>query len=361
MTSGVYAIVNKINDKRYIGSSINIEVRWQQHRGDLTKGKHHSRHLQSAWNKYGADNFIFVILEVTDATRTALLEAEQRWLDRVEGVYTKNGYNCWSHAASSLGVKQSQETIEKRVISLRGEKSRLAKITEADVLAIRERAANLESYTSIAADFPIGADGVKSIAYRHNWRHVGGAEPVKRDIDGSHHPAAQLNEAQVAEIKQRLCNNEKHYAIAADYGVKREAITCIARGVSWDHVPWPADTYHEHRRLTAQEVSEIKGRLENGETCKAIALSIGMDESYVSRIATEEKWADVPWPTGRGRAPIAWATGDKLPQTKLTIDQAREIKRRLAEGATPSQLAREYPVTRKTITAIRDGRIWKYA
>lgn len=42
---GVYSITNKINNKKYIGKSENIYVRWDEHRNDLDKGKHHNKHL----------------------------------------------------------------------------------------------------------------------------------------------------------------------------------------------------------------------------------------------------------------------------------------------------------------------------
>jgi len=59
MNSGTYNIINKINDKRYIGSSINIHRRLSKHRLLLRQGKHFNKHLQSSFNKYGEDNFEF--------------------------------------------------------------------------------------------------------------------------------------------------------------------------------------------------------------------------------------------------------------------------------------------------------------
>ena len=62
-TCGVYSITNLQNNKRYIGSSKNIESRWADHRRRLRKNTHHSIHLQRAWNEYGEQNFCFEILE----------------------------------------------------------------------------------------------------------------------------------------------------------------------------------------------------------------------------------------------------------------------------------------------------------
>ena len=50
--SGVYQIYNPINNKRYIGSSINVERRLKEHLRNLKKNTHCNIYLQSAYNKY---------------------------------------------------------------------------------------------------------------------------------------------------------------------------------------------------------------------------------------------------------------------------------------------------------------------
>lgn len=61
MTAGIYHIVNKVNGKKYIGSSIEIEKRWAHHKSQLSRGIHHNIHLQRAFDKYGEENFEFRI------------------------------------------------------------------------------------------------------------------------------------------------------------------------------------------------------------------------------------------------------------------------------------------------------------
>jgi group I intron endonuclease len=95
---GVYEIVNTVNGKRYIGSSVNINRRWGGHRNDLDKGNHRNSHLQHAWNKYGKDCFTFTILECCD--RNVLTNREQFYLDTI-----LPEYNIYPNAGSSLGVK----------------------------------------------------------------------------------------------------------------------------------------------------------------------------------------------------------------------------------------------------------------
>jgi group I intron endonuclease len=59
MSCGIYHIINKENNKGYIGSSKVLEKRFKQHLGKLKRAKHPNRHLQGAWNTYGEDKFEF--------------------------------------------------------------------------------------------------------------------------------------------------------------------------------------------------------------------------------------------------------------------------------------------------------------
>lgn len=83
--SGIYCIENKINNKTYIGSSKNLYQRLLKHFALLRYDKHENAHLQSAWNKYGEENFEWFILEFCDTS--ILTEREQYCLDLLGGEY----------------------------------------------------------------------------------------------------------------------------------------------------------------------------------------------------------------------------------------------------------------------------------
>lgn len=60
----IYKITNLINNKFYIGSTqSSFKKRIGEHLSELNGGYHKNKHLQSSFNKYGKDNFIFEILE----------------------------------------------------------------------------------------------------------------------------------------------------------------------------------------------------------------------------------------------------------------------------------------------------------
>lgn len=84
MTQVIYKIVNLVNDKFYVGSTINKKVRFRQHRKLLRGNRHHCKHLQAAWNKYGENKFDFQIIEeVPEAL--SLQEVEDRYLQEHVG------------------------------------------------------------------------------------------------------------------------------------------------------------------------------------------------------------------------------------------------------------------------------------
>jgi group I intron endonuclease len=105
--SGVYAILNLINDKFYVGSSKNIYSRWHSHRSSLRGNYHDNSYLQNAWNKYGESNFIVVVLEL--ASQSELEYKEQWWIDNLNCCDKSIGYNARTNATNNFGFKHSEE------------------------------------------------------------------------------------------------------------------------------------------------------------------------------------------------------------------------------------------------------------
>lgn len=124
MSTGIYNIKNLSNDKVYIGQSVDIEKRWSTHKAELNNNYHHNIHLQSAWNKYGEDNFEFSIIE--ECSIDKLDQQEIYWISKFNSY--ENGYNLTAGGGNT-------ESFSKAVIQfdLRGnELSRYASISEAE-------------------------------------------------------------------------------------------------------------------------------------------------------------------------------------------------------------------------------------
>lgn len=132
---GIYQILNRVTGKCYIGSAVNIRKRWNCHKTYLRKGDHHSRKLQSSWNKHGEEAFEIVVLQECDVE--GLLPVEQMYLDALQP-----WYNMAPTAGSGLGVKLPEEV--KAAIAQRM-RERIAADPEAHAaLCAKARAAKTE-------------------------------------------------------------------------------------------------------------------------------------------------------------------------------------------------------------------------
>lgn len=94
-TPVIYRIRNVVNQKFYVGSTINMKERTRTHRNRLRRGIHHATHLQAAWNKYGEECFKFEVIEEV-ASIDALQATEDAWLAEHVGqpyCYNKSRYS----------------------------------------------------------------------------------------------------------------------------------------------------------------------------------------------------------------------------------------------------------------------------
>jgi group I intron endonuclease len=93
MKSGIYKITNLVNGKFYIGSSKNIEERWENHKQHLRGNYHMNPKLQHSWNFHGEDKFDFQIIEDVEPIEKLLLEREQHYFNVWKPYERMIGYN----------------------------------------------------------------------------------------------------------------------------------------------------------------------------------------------------------------------------------------------------------------------------
>ena len=92
---GIYKIESITNpDRYYIGSSVNIHKRWLTHKLDLKNNKHHSIFMQHHYNKYGEEDIIYTIIE--ECNKENLLNREQYYIDILSPAFNicKIAGNC---------------------------------------------------------------------------------------------------------------------------------------------------------------------------------------------------------------------------------------------------------------------------
>lgn len=110
---GIYCISNLDTGKRYVGKSINIENRFEEHIRELRNNSHFNSYLQHAWNKYGETRFEFTVLEV--CSENCINEREKHWINHFGGFTSDMLYNL---AEGGEGGKMHPDVVKRRASSI---------------------------------------------------------------------------------------------------------------------------------------------------------------------------------------------------------------------------------------------------
>ena len=108
---GVYIIRNTINERLYIGSTIDFNKRRYNHWRLLKADGHGNAFLQADWNKHRPQDFEFQILKKVSSNR--ILYEEQLLLDEFFD-NQKQCYNICSVAGNTLGIKKGPMSPEQK-------------------------------------------------------------------------------------------------------------------------------------------------------------------------------------------------------------------------------------------------------
>lgn len=114
---GIYAIMNLLNGKIYIGQSIDIEDRLKHHESSLKYNRHENSHLQNSWNEYGEDNFSFYIIQL--CSEEELDELEIKYIRQFDATNRDKGYNMESGGSKNKHISdESRAKMSKAKIGM---------------------------------------------------------------------------------------------------------------------------------------------------------------------------------------------------------------------------------------------------
>lgn len=209
MQTGIYEIVNTVNGKRYVGSSVNIPSRWKSHLRELRRGTHHAKHLQHSFNIYGEEKFILVIIRYCE--RDDLLYYEQEELD------SGFDYNSSPTAKNCLGIKLDAETRE------RYRQQRYVR-----------RDADPEAYSALMSSLSKGKPKPEGWKAKMSQRHSGVPKTISH-VKKMAKARAVLTEDTVREIRRRCDSGETQSGVALDLSLTK---TTVQRVASRDRYTW---------------------------------------------------------------------------------------------------------------------------
>lgn len=220
---GIYSFKNIVNDKRYIGQSINIESRYTTHLNLAQKEDNEvfNKVLYQAFRKYGLENFEFEVLEEVD--RDLLDEREIFWVDKFDTF--KNGYNVTKGGAG--------------VIGLVGEEVYCAKLTNEEVIQIKDllRHTKLQQ-VEIGSMYGATKNVISAINSGKSWASVGSRDFPIRDPAVKTNPVIFTDE-EVIDFRRRYVSEESQILYQeCSHRCSLSTFRSMLNGNRYKHLPY---------------------------------------------------------------------------------------------------------------------------
>ena len=271
----VYCILNVINGKRYIGSSVDAPRRLYVHRWLLRKGKHYSVQLQHSWERDGEASFSFAVIEF--CKKEHLLAREQIWMNAARSYDSRFGYNTSQVAGTREGVPQP--------------------ITVAD----RLRQVHAGKPKSVEHRAKIGAANRGKVRTRATRKKI--SETVARSMT----PERRIKQAEYGQLAAPAWKGK---SLSDDHRSKIQAAH-LARWAGVPRMPRkkrpriliPLDqrkktgprkgTPRPGRTLTPDQVRTIRAAKAAGEICRTIADRFGVGRKMINKIILRQRYADI--------------------------------------------------------------------
>ena len=181
----------------YVGKTVNVKSRFTRHKTLLKNNKHWNLHLQRSYNKHGPAAFDYVVLEQCE--EVDLARSEQKWID----ANSPNVYNGDLYVIDKTG----------RNNSFAGKRH------------------SFQSKMKMSGAKQGRYNGADNPNYGKTW-----TECQRSRMRGSKNQNSKLSEPDVIEIKNLLENGHKHKDIAEKFNIARTVVTRINSGTRWSHI-----------------------------------------------------------------------------------------------------------------------------
>lgn len=107
--NGVYMIHNTLHNRKYIGSTKDVNRRIKTHKRELEMGSHNNRFMQKDYNEAGPNSFKYVILE-KEIAGNLLTAYEKYYMYIHDSVVMYKGYNQMFPSTDHKLFKQVYES-----------------------------------------------------------------------------------------------------------------------------------------------------------------------------------------------------------------------------------------------------------
>jgi group I intron endonuclease len=214
--SGVYVIQNVITSDCYVGSSVDIARRKLKHFHQLRSNKHGNQHLQSAYNKYGHDSFLFAVHEEV-AEREDLVAREQYWINQLLPRYNKMLVvdDRWQQSPESIELireaRSRQEITEEMLDALKQGRLKRLQGDDPELLKPRQGMKNTEEHNQKIALAHTGMKSTPEAIEKMRLSKLGtkqSAETIRKRSEAMQgHDVSEENRQKLAERSREMWAN----------------------------------------------------------------------------------------------------------------------------------------------------------
>jgi len=224
--SGIYKIMCLPTGKIYVGSSVNINNRWGEHRHRLRKNIHSNTYLQNAWNKYREQNFKFEIIEIIKPD--LLTENELKWFKKTNCCNPEYGFNIGKNPdRTMLGRLHSKES-----------RLKMSNAHKGKIFTDEHR----KNISKIRFGKKHSEETKQKIGIVHKGKIVSikTIENMKRAkkglYKGSKNPNSKLNDNKIIQIRKLHSEGKSNIEIAKIFNISRSSISLIINNKIWKHI-----------------------------------------------------------------------------------------------------------------------------
>ncbi|MCM3671053.1 GIY-YIG nuclease family protein [Mesobacillus maritimus] len=349
----IYLATNKINGKKYVGQTLKgrLERRIEEHLKDSLNPK---TVFQYAIKKHGIDNFHF---EVIDQAFTSV-ELNQKEHENIVK------YNTYYRNGKGYNMTLGKE-------GLRGIDNGISKLTENDVVKIREMIINRVSQRKIAKEFGVTKNVIALISQGKIWVHVESdfTPPAKMDKFDANRTTT---DEQIISIKKMIVAGCSYKEIMKKNNVTKNIVNSIKSGESWAHIEVEGFKPQKPGKAKGEGVGTAKIRAEDAKKIKELIVKGLKNKEIINSLPYLKLTSANITPIRAGRIWSHIKVEGFVPGTTdnrgsnngvnvLTEADVIEIKKHLKNKTkTKRELSKEFPVSYQTIWKIEKGEAWSH-
>lgn len=236
---GIYKFTNQLNNKSYIGQSIDIEKRKREHLRNAYNYNLDNSFYQ-ALRKYGIINFSFEILEECEKER--LNEREIYWIQYYDTY--KKGYNMTP--GGDFNPSNVPEIVQKRTekllndekinakLSHKGEDNGNAKLTKVDVIEIRKAYAQGKQISEVYPLYQekISYSGFQACWLGKSWKEV--MPEVFQQRKAENNGGSKTSRNEIYQLRLDYMNGLTNKELQNKYNKTYETVRRIIKMERWN-------------------------------------------------------------------------------------------------------------------------------